>query len=64
MGLTDAFGLSIAIDTTSAQPHEVTLVDDTLDACFLEDVPEKSLVTEHTIVICLMSILRKSDVLN
>ena len=41
MGLTDAFGLPIAIDATSASPHEVTLVDDTLDACFLENVPEK-----------------------
>jgi len=41
MGLTDGFGLPIAIDTTSASPHEVTLVDDTLDACFLENVPEK-----------------------
>ena len=41
MGLTDAFGLPIAIDATSANPHEVTLVDDTLDACFLENVPEK-----------------------
>ena len=41
MGLTDAFGLPIAINTTSASPHEVTLVDDTLDACFLEQVPEK-----------------------
>ena len=41
MGLTDAFGLPIAIDATSASPHEVTLVDDTLDSCFLEHVPEK-----------------------
>ena len=41
MGLTDAFGLPIAIDATSAQPHEITLVDKTLDACFLEHVPEK-----------------------
>ncbi len=41
MGLTDAFGLPIAIDATSASPHEVTLVDDTLDACFLDNVPEK-----------------------
>jgi len=41
MGLTDAFGLPIAIDATSASPHEVTLVDNTLDACFLENVPEK-----------------------
>ena len=41
MGLTDAFGLPIAVDATSASPHEVTLVEDTLDACFLENVPEK-----------------------
>ena len=41
MGLTDAFGLPIAACATSASPHEVTLVDDTLDACFLENVPEK-----------------------
>ena len=41
MGLTDAFGLPIAVDTASANPHEITLVDDTLDACFLENVPEK-----------------------
>lgn len=41
MGLTDAFGLPIAIDATSANPHEVTLVDDTLETCFLENVPEK-----------------------
>ena len=41
MGLTDAFGLPIAVDTTSASPHEVTLVDKTLDACFLDNVPEK-----------------------
>jgi transposase len=41
MGLTDAFGFPIAIDATSASPHEVTLVEDTLDACFLENVPEK-----------------------
>ena len=41
MGLTDAGGLPIAVDTTSASPHEITLVDDTLDACFLDNVPEK-----------------------
>ncbi len=41
MGLTDASGLPIAIDTTSAQPHEIKLVDQTLDACSLEHVPEK-----------------------
>lgn len=41
MGLTDAFGLPIAIDATSARPHEVKLVEKTLDACFLEHVPDK-----------------------
>ena len=41
MGLTDSFGLPIAIDATSASPHEITLVDDTLDACFLENIPDK-----------------------
>ena len=40
MGLTDAGGLPIAVDATSANPHEITLVDSTLDACFLEEVPE------------------------
>lgn len=41
MGLTDAFGLPIAIDAASAQPHEIKLVEQTLDACFLEHVPDK-----------------------
>jgi transposase len=41
MGLTDAFGLPVAVSATSAQPHEIKLVDQTLDACFLEHVPEK-----------------------
>jgi len=40
MGLTDAFGLPIAVNTTSASPHEVTLVEATLDACFLDEIPE------------------------
>lgn len=39
MGLTDAGGLPLAINATSAQPHEVTLVDRTLEACFLEELP-------------------------
>jgi transposase len=41
MGLTDAFGLPIAACATSASPHEVTLVAQTLDACFLNNVPGK-----------------------
>ena len=39
MGLTDAGGLPIAIDAGSASPHEVTLVEQTFDACFLEHLP-------------------------
>lgn len=30
----------IALHTCSASPHEVTLVNDTLDACVLEELPE------------------------
>jgi len=41
MALTDAFGLPIAIDATSAQPHEIKLVDQTLDTCFTDHLPEK-----------------------
>ena len=41
MGLTDAGGLPVAIGATSASPHEVTLVDDTLDACFMQQLPER-----------------------
>jgi hypothetical protein len=43
MSLTDAGGLSIAVDATSSSPHELTFVDDTLDSCFLENVPEKGI---------------------
>jgi transposase len=41
MGITDAFGFPISVSTSSASPHEITLVEDTLDACFLKNVPEK-----------------------
>jgi transposase len=41
MGITDAFGLPVSVSTSSAGPHEVKLVDEVLDACFLKDVPEK-----------------------
>jgi transposase len=41
MGLTDAGGLPIAVDATSSSPHEITLVDETLDSCFLEELPER-----------------------
>lgn len=41
MGITDAFGLPIAVGATSASPCEIKLVDDTLDACFLPELPQK-----------------------
>ena len=39
MGLSDAEGLPLAVHTCSASPHEVTRVDDTLDACVLDALP-------------------------
>ena len=39
MGLADAGGLPIAVSAGSASPHEVTLVDASLDACFLDELP-------------------------
>ena len=41
MGLADAGGLPIAIDAGSASPHEVTLVEQTLDRCFLKHLPAR-----------------------
>lgn len=41
MGLADAEGLPLAVDASSASPHEVTWVDATLDACFLEELPQR-----------------------
>ena len=41
MGLTDAGGLPLAVDATSASPHEITLVDTTLKACFLNELPAR-----------------------
>ena len=41
MGLADAEGLPLAVDACSASPHEVTLVDATLDACFIDDLPAR-----------------------
>jgi len=37
MAITDALGLPIAIGIASASPHEVTLVEETLDNGFLAD---------------------------
>lgn len=41
MAIADAAGLPIAIDTGSASPLEVTLVEQTLEARFIDEVPEK-----------------------
>ena len=41
MGLIDAEGVPLAVHTCSASPHEVTLVNNTLDACVLEELPQK-----------------------
>jgi transposase len=41
MAISDAHGIPIAIHTTSATPHEVTLVEDTLEQNLLTDAPER-----------------------
>ena len=41
MAIGDRHGLPVAIHVASASPHEVTLVDATLDARFLADLPER-----------------------
>lgn len=41
MGLADAHGLPLAVDVGSASPHEVTLVEATLDACVLDELPQR-----------------------
>jgi transposase len=39
MAIADGAGLPLAICTASASPNEVTLVDQTIDARFINDVP-------------------------
>ena len=39
MAIADGAGLPLAICTASASPNEVTLVDQTIDARFIDDVP-------------------------
>ena len=41
MAITDAHGLPIAVCVASASPHEVNLVEKTLDALFVDEAPEK-----------------------
>lgn len=41
MAIADAHGLPIAVCIESASPHEVTLVDQTIDATFLKHAPDR-----------------------
>ena len=41
MAVADAAGLVIAVDIASASPHEVTLVESTLDARFIDELPRR-----------------------
>lgn len=41
MAITDAGGVVLSVRIESASPHEVTLVEKTLDARFVDELPEK-----------------------
>lgn len=41
MAIADALGLPVAIGIASASPHEITLVEETLDNAFIADVIRK-----------------------
>jgi transposase len=41
MAVADGAGLPLAVSIASASPHEVTLVEATLDACFAPAPPER-----------------------
>lgn len=41
MAVADAAGLPLALHLASATPHEVTLVEDTLDQTFTNELPER-----------------------
>ena len=41
MAVTDRFGLPVAIHVASASPHEVRLVEQTLDRSWIEETPGK-----------------------
>ena len=41
MAVADGAGLPLAICTASASPNEVTLVDQTIDARFIDEVPRR-----------------------
>ncbi len=41
MAIADTSGLPVAAHIESASPHEVTLVEETIDSCFTEHAPDK-----------------------
>jgi hypothetical protein len=41
MAIADRSGLPIAAGIASASPHEIALVEETIDACFLEHAPDR-----------------------
>ena len=41
MAITDAGGVVLSVSVQSASPHEVTLVETTLEERFVDDLPEK-----------------------
>jgi transposase len=41
MAIADHFGLPIAAGIASASPHEITLVDETIDNGFLDSAPDR-----------------------
>ena len=41
MAVADGAGLPLAVSIASASPHEVTLAEPALDACFAPDLPER-----------------------
>ena len=41
MAIADAAGFPVAAHVESASPHEVTLVEETIDSCFTEHAPDK-----------------------
>ena len=41
MAVADRYGLPLAVHTTSASPHEVTLVEHTLESRFVEEKPQR-----------------------
>jgi transposase len=41
MAIADRAGFPVAICTASASPNEVTLVEQTIEARFIEDIPER-----------------------